>query len=66
MTTKAVPEFMIRVQLPSASAFHCSPSGDSEFEDAYRKAILEKLPDGFEVIWPLLNRQTPKDSEGFT
>lgn len=63
---KVVPEFMIRVQLPSSGAYSGSPSGDTEFEDAYRNAILEKLPEGFEVIWPLLNRKTPQDSEGFT
>lgn len=63
---RALPEFMIRVQLPSASGYHSSPSGDTEFEEAYRKAVRDKLPEGFEVVWPLLNRQTPKDSEGFT
>ena len=66
MTEKAVPEFMIRVKLPPSSAFHCSPSGDSEYEDAYRKAIADKLPENFEVIWPLFNQRTPQDSEGFT
>jgi hypothetical protein len=57
---------MIRVKLPSAASFHCSPSGDTEYEDAYRKAIFEKIPEDFEVIWPLLNQKTPTDSEGFT
>ncbi len=66
MENKAVPEFMIRVKLPSSAGFHCSPSGDTEYEDAYRKSILDKLPEGFEVIWPLLNQRTPHDSEGFT
>ena len=60
------PEFMIRVKLPSSGAYHSSPSGDTEFEDAYRKAIFAVLPEGFEVNWPLLNHRTPHDSEGFT
>lgn len=65
-TQKAIPDFMIRVKLPSSGAYHCSPSGDTEYEEAYRNAIIEKLPEGFEVIRPLLNQKTPQDSEGFT
>ena len=34
MSTKAVPEFMIRVKLPPSGAYHSSPSGDTEYEDA--------------------------------
>ena len=66
MSTKAMLEFMIRVKLPSAASFHASPSGDTEYEDAFRKAIVENMPEDFEVIWPLMNRKTPTDSEGFT
>lgn len=60
------PEFMVRVKLPSSSAYHSSPSGDTEYEDAYQKAIFALKPPGFEVIWPRLNQKWPVDSEGYT
>ncbi len=59
-------QFMIRVKLPSSSAYHSSPSGDSEYDEAYKKAIFDIKPPGFEVCWPRLNEKWPKDSEGYT
>ena len=60
------PEFMVRVKLPSSGAFPGTPSGDTEYEQAYRKAILSELPQGFEVQWPRSNEKWPVDSEGYT
>jgi len=60
------PEFMVRVKLPPSSSFHCSPSGDAEYEEAYKKAIFDVKPPGFEVCWPRLNEKWPVDSEGYT
>jgi len=62
----ALPEFMVRVKLPSSSAYHSSPSGDTEYEEAYRNAIFAVKPPGFEVSWPRLNEKWPVDSEGYT
>jgi len=61
-----LPEFMVRVKLPSSSAFHSSPSGDTEYEQAYKKAIFDVKPPGFEVKWPWMNEKWPVDSEGYT
>jgi hypothetical protein len=61
-----LPEFMVRVKLPSSSAYHSSPSGDTEYEDAYKKAIADALPPGFEVRWPRMHEKWPVDSEGYT
>lgn len=63
---KPVPEFMMRVKLPSSSGYHCGPSGDTEYESDYRQAILAALPEGFEVCWPRAGHRWPVDSEGFT
>jgi hypothetical protein len=63
---KPIPEFMVRVLLPKSSEFHCSPSGDSEYDDALKKAIFAVKPYGFEVVWPKLNEKWPVDSEGLT
>lgn len=59
-------EIVIRVKLPSAVGFHSSPSGDTEYEEAYRKAIFDKKPVGFEVRWPRLNEKWPVDGDGMT
>jgi hypothetical protein len=66
MTTQALPEFMVRVKLPSSSAYAACPSGDAEYEEAYKKAIFDVKPAGFEVSWPRLNEKWPVDSEGYT
>lgn len=59
-------EFMVRVQLPNPNNYHSSPSGDSQFDDDYKKAIFDNKPPGFEVMWPRLNEKWPIDSEGYT
>ena len=45
-----IPDFMVRVNLPSSGAYHCSPSGDSEYDDAYNQALMKVVPPGFEVV----------------
>jgi hypothetical protein len=59
-------EFMVRVKLPSSGAYHSSPSGDTEYDNAYKEAIFAATPIGFEVGWPRRNEKWPVDSEGFT
>jgi hypothetical protein len=58
--------FCVRVKLPSSGAYHCSPSGDTEFEQARNSAIFAVKPRGFEVKWPRSGESWPVDSEGFT
>lgn len=36
--------------MPSPSGFHCSPSGDTEYEEARRKAIHDGIPTGYELV----------------
>lgn len=60
------PEFMMRVILPPSHSFHSSPSGDTEYDIAYNKALMENKPAGFEVIYPRRNEKWPVDSEGYT
>lgn len=57
---------MVRVKLSSSGSYACCPSGDTEYEIDYHKAIDAAKPPGFEVIYPRLNEKWPKDSEGFT
>jgi hypothetical protein len=58
-------EYVMRVLLPSSASFHCSPSGDTDYQKAYDAAILDNLPLGFEVAWN--TRDTwPKDRDGLT
>lgn len=64
--TKNTLEFMIRVKLPNPGAYSGSPSGDSQYEDDYNKAIFDIKPPGFEVSWPKLGHKWPSDSLGFT
>jgi hypothetical protein len=59
-------EFMMKVKLPSPAAFPSCPSGDTDYDDAYRSAIFAEKPMGFEIAWPRLNQKWPVDSEGFT
>lgn len=59
-------QFMIRVELPSPSAYPSGPSGDTEYYTAYKDAIFASLPDGFEVFWPRAGQRWPVDSEGYT
>lgn len=59
-------EFMIRAKLPNPGAYHSSPSGDNDYEDAYKKAIFDVKPPGFEVSWPKLGHKWPTDSLGYT
>ena len=59
-----VPEFMVRVKLPDAAAYHSSPSGDTAYEDAYQTAIAKAMPPGFEVVPLKSNEQYPTDRAG--
>lgn len=58
--------FVVKVKLPASCAFHSSPSGDTEYEQAYNSAIFAVKPRGFEVKWPKGAERWPVDSEGFT
>jgi hypothetical protein len=58
-------EYVMLVKLPSSGAFHCSPSGDTEYETACQKAIFENLPQGFEIAWAT-EPTWPKDKDGLT
>jgi hypothetical protein len=58
-------EYVMRCKLPSSAGFHSGPSGDTEYEEAYRKAIFASLPQGFEIAWK--TKETwPKDRDGVT
>lgn len=61
-----IPEYMIRVKLPDSSHYAACPSGDTEYDEAYKKAIFDAKPDGFEVKWPRRNEKWAMDSEGYT
>lgn len=63
---KPIPEFMVRVKLPSSGGYASSPSGDTEYEQAYKEAIFAAKPEGFEVAWPRVGERWPVDSEGYT
>lgn len=65
-TEKPVPEFMVRVKLPSGCDYWASPSGDTAFEEAFDKALAEATPPGFNPVYPRGNECWPVDSEGFT
>ena len=60
------PELMIRVKLPDPNAFDMSPSGDTDFEVAYAKALADACPPGFEVVRERIGTVRPKDSTGLT
>jgi hypothetical protein len=58
-------EYIMRCKLPSSGGFHSSPSGDTEYAEAYQQAVLANLPTGFEVAWK--TKETwPKDKDGLT
>lgn len=59
-------EYMVRVKLPNSASFSPGPSGDTEYDEAYRNAISAVRPRGFEVKWPKLGHRWPVDSEGYT
>lgn len=61
-----IPDFVMRVRLPSSGAYAACPSGDTEYEDAYNKALKEATPPGYEIIQPRRNEKWPTDSEGYT
>ncbi len=58
--------FTMKVKLPNPAAFHSSPSGDTEYENAHRDALFENKPVGFEIKYPRADCDWPKDKEGFT
>ena len=65
MSKTATVEYVVRVKLPSSAGYHSGPSGDTEYEDDYNKAIFAAKPEGFEVAWP--SKDTwPKDKDGMT
>lgn len=59
-------QFMVKVKLPSSCGFHCSPSGDMEYEQAIHNTIIAAKHPDFEVHWPKLNEKWPIDSQGYT
>lgn len=63
--TKNTLVYVMRVKLPSSSGFASCPSGDTDYDEAYRNAILENLPDGFEVAWTT-RALWPVDRDGLT
>lgn len=60
------PLFMVKVSLPSAGGYACCPSGDTEYEEDFNKALKKAVPPGFEVIHPKLLERWPMDSNGMT
>ena len=61
----ATVEYVVRVKLPSSDGYHSGPSGDTEYDQDYTKAIFAAKPEGFEVAWQ--SRDTwPKDKDGMT
>ena len=58
-------EYVMRCKLPSPSGFSPGPSGDTEYETAYNEAILENLPQGFEIAWRT-KISWPVDRHGMT
>jgi len=62
---KVEVEYLMRCKLPSSASFHASPSGDTEYEIAYRDAIFKNKPQGFEVSW-VSSSTWPVDKDGFT
>lgn len=63
---KPLPEFMVRVKLPSSECYAACPSGDTEYEIDYKKAIADCLLPEFVPIEPKLGHRWPVDSEGCT
>lgn len=61
-----IPQFVIRVKLPNSNSYHCSPSGDTEYEEAYNKVLKENIPENFSVVNLRKPFSFPKDNEGFT
>lgn len=61
-----IPEYFIRVKLPSPSGFASCPSGDTAYEEAFRSAIFAVKPTGFEVKYPRTGEAWPVDSSGMT
>lgn len=66
MKSVELPQFVVRARLPSASGYHSSPSGDTEYVCDYAKAIKRIVPVGFAVIESRPGHRRPVDSEGFT
>ena len=63
---KPEPEFMIRVKLPSPSAYPSCPSGDTDYESDYRQAVSAAMPEDFELVTERPGVANPRDSEGYT
>jgi|GEM_PF-6381024 len=59
---KAIVEYVVRCKLPSSAAY---PSGDTEYDEAYRRAIFANKPEGFEVHWQT-KHLWPTDQDGMT
>lgn len=59
-------EFMIRVRLPNPSGYASCPSGDTDYEVAYDKAMKKALPKGFVVMAERPAVHRPTDGNGLT
>lgn len=62
--SKQHPEYCIRVKLPDPAGYSCSPSGDTAFDIAYDKAMMESMPIGFHLVKLRLNERYAIDSAG--
>lgn len=60
------PLFVMRVKLPESSGYASCPSGDADYEEARRKALMKAKPPGFEIKYPRAGIVWPVDSEGMT
>ncbi len=61
-----LPEFMVRVKLPNPNGYAACPSGDTDYEVDYHKALKAATPDGFEAIEERIEVSRPVDSTGYT
>lgn len=48
----------IEIKMPSPGGFHCSPSGDTEYEEARQEAIKRGIPKGYELVGHLKDAKT--------
>lgn len=58
--------FMVRVKLPNSGGYSAGPSGDTEYEDAYEKALGSSLPSGFQYVKRRAGEHRFRDQEGYT
>lgn len=58
--------FVMKVKLPNPGGYAACPSGDTEYEEAYHKALFDNKPIGFEVHYKRAGYEWPVDNLGFT